>query len=162
MHSLHHDERGMLTMVNTVAVMACSLMIVLLLNMGHVVDQKIEMQNAADASAYSGAAVMARGMNALTATNHVMGEMMGIVIVHHGYGGHNLDNDEEGDTDKTDQQLEVAHKAYTGAGGSQDIAYDTVRQEDGVLASKKSSELKSKKRLKKLLTYVYWSRVMSV
>lgn len=155
---VHRDERGMLTMVNTITVTACTLMIVFIINVGHVADEKIEMQNAADAAGVTGTTIMARGMNAVTATNHVIGEMTGMVIVHHAVGGHNLDNDETGDTQSIDAQLDAAHKAYLAAGGSQDIAYDTVREQDGVQASDGSAEMESKKRLKELLTYVYWSK----
>lgn len=153
--SLHRDELGSLTMVNTGAVLACTLMTVFLLNVGSVVDQKIEMQNAADAAAVSGATIMARGMNAVTATNHVIGEMIGMVIVHHGYGGHNLDNNETGDTEDEDKALDAARNAYRGAGGSLDTAYNTVREESGVKASDGSAELESKKLLKERLTQVY-------
>jgi hypothetical protein len=52
------------------------LLLVLLLgyvmNVGRQVDSKIRMQNAADAAAFSGGLMLARGMNVLAFTNHLM------------------------------------------------------------------------------------------
>ena len=42
------------------------------MNVGRQVDGKIRMQNAADAAAYSGGVVLARGMNTLAFTNHLL------------------------------------------------------------------------------------------
>ena len=52
---------------------------------------KIAAQNAADAIAFSSAQWMARGMNAVTATNHLLGEATGLVVVIEGLGGPEVD-----------------------------------------------------------------------
>ncbi|MCH8310257.1 MAG: hypothetical protein IIB17_07150, partial [Chloroflexi bacterium] len=44
----------------------------MVINSGLQVDHKVKMQNAADASAYSGGVVLARGMNTLAFTNHLL------------------------------------------------------------------------------------------
>src|SRR5690242_4580184 len=67
-------EDGMMSMVNVVTVAFLALLIGFVANVGRIVQEKIAVQNAADAAAYSASAVMARGMNAVTATNHLMGE----------------------------------------------------------------------------------------
>jgi len=89
---LHADERGMFTIVNCIAIAFCLVLMGLVINVGHVLHQKIQLQNTADAVAYSGALWQARGMNAITATNHVMGELLSFVVIHHAFGGKELDN----------------------------------------------------------------------
>ncbi len=89
---LHADERGMFTIVNCIAIAFCLVLMGLVINVGHVIHQKIQLQNTADAVAYSGALWQARGMNAITATNHVMGELLSFVVIHHAFGGKELDN----------------------------------------------------------------------
>ncbi len=60
-------------------------------NAGHVVTNKVVAQNAADSIAFSSAQWMARGMNAVTATNHLLGEATGLVVVLEGLGGPEVD-----------------------------------------------------------------------
>ena len=48
------------------------------MNVGRQVDSKIRMQNAADAAAFSGGIMLARGMNALTFTNHLLCEVFAL------------------------------------------------------------------------------------
>ena len=60
-------------------------------NAGHVVTAKVTSQNASDAVAFSSAQWMARGMNAITATNHLLGEVTGLVVVIEGLGGPEMD-----------------------------------------------------------------------
>ena len=62
-------------------------------NAGYVVTEKMNTQNAADAVAFSSAQWMARGMNAVTATNHLLGEVTGLVVVIEGLGGPEADMD---------------------------------------------------------------------
>lgn len=60
-------------------------------NAGRTIGGKIETQNAADSSAYSTSVVLARGMNAITASNHLIGELNAIYVIHHSFGGKWLD-----------------------------------------------------------------------
>lgn len=84
---LHASEDGMLSLVTIVTVMFLLLLASLVVNVGATVNAKIEAQNAADSVAYSSAVWMARGMNEITTTNHLMGEMMALFIVYHAIGG---------------------------------------------------------------------------
>ncbi len=89
-----HNKRengGKITLVATVLMLALAVLAGLLGNAGHTANQKIATQNAADSVAYSSALWMARGMNAVTATNHLLGETTGMVAVHEALGGPELD-----------------------------------------------------------------------
>ena len=52
--------------------MVLTMLLGMVMNVGRQVDGKIRMQNAADAAAYSGGVVLARGMNTLAFTNHLL------------------------------------------------------------------------------------------
>lgn len=177
---IHADERGMLSMVNVVTVMLGVLLIIFVMNVGHVTYEKVEMQNAADAAAYTGALWEARGMNAITATNHVIGEMISLVIVHEAVGGKLLDEggtaeqasgplaskyleffpdddydlSKPSDLRKLNQTLDKAYGVVNGLSGVTPLsAYMTVREHRGVHAE--ATILDAKGRLKKLLIDVY-------
>src|SRR5690349_19567357 len=83
----HARRRGMMSYVALVALIFFTALFALLMDNSRVVVEKIEAQNAADAAAYSSALWLARGMNAVTATNHLMGEMMSLVVVHEAIAG---------------------------------------------------------------------------
>jgi hypothetical protein len=69
---LDGDQRGSITIVSVFAAMLLTMLLGMVMNVGRQVDGKIRMQNAADASAYSGGLVLARGMNTLAFTNHLL------------------------------------------------------------------------------------------
>lgn len=69
---LHRDETGTISILTVFAVLTLAALLGMVMNVGRQVDGKIRMQNAADATAYSGAVVVARGMNALAFTNHLL------------------------------------------------------------------------------------------
>jgi len=92
-NDLHDDERGVLSMPMLFVFLGLMLLFSFLHNAGKVVSRKIETQNAADAVAYSTSLQLARGMNAVTATNHLIGELHAITIMHHSLGGDELDGD---------------------------------------------------------------------
>ncbi len=56
-------------------------------NMGNVVKQKMEVQNAADATSFASSMWMARSMNAITVSNHLIGEATAIGVIHDAIGG---------------------------------------------------------------------------
>lgn len=156
--SLWAAESGSVSMVHAVAVMFFTVMIVMLINVGHVTHHKVEMQNAADSVAITAATWQARGMNAVTATNHVIGEMLAFVALHEAIGGPRLDNPEElgpADTSEVDARLEAAYRIASSM-GARTPAYTTVRQEDGVYAD--NTILESKIRLKEWLTWIYYMK----
>lgn len=70
--SLHTDQNGAMSVVSVFAVLLLTVLLGMVMNVGRVVDHKIRLQNAADAVAYSGGVVVARGMNALAFTNHLL------------------------------------------------------------------------------------------
>ncbi len=87
----HREEDGKITLVACLMMLALVALIGLIGNAGHTVHQKLETQNAADSAAFNSALWMARGMNALTATNHLLGEATALCAVHEALGGPGLD-----------------------------------------------------------------------
>jgi len=69
---LHRDQRGVISILTVFAVLLLAALLGMVMNVGRQVDGKIRMQNAADAVAYSGGVVIARGMNTLAFTNHLL------------------------------------------------------------------------------------------
>lgn len=90
----HRDERGVLSFASLFAIIGLVIGFALVANIGRTVGTKLETQNAADAAAHAAAVELARGMNAVTATNHLIGESHALVIIHHTLGGDILDNGE--------------------------------------------------------------------
>ncbi len=76
--SLHRDQRGTMSIVTVFALLMFTMLLVMVVNVGRHIDDKIKMQNAADASAYSGGVVLARGMNGIAFTNHLMCDVFAI------------------------------------------------------------------------------------
>src|SRR5688572_21052601 len=72
LRNLHADQRGTMSIVSVFAMMLMAMLLGMLINSARQVDGKIKMQNAADAAAYSGGVVIARGMNTLAFTNHML------------------------------------------------------------------------------------------
>jgi carbonic anhydrase len=87
----HNDESGKVSLLASILMLGLVSLAGLIGNVGHVTKEKLETQNAADSVAYSSSLWMARGMNALTATNHMLGEATAIVAVHEAFGGPELD-----------------------------------------------------------------------
>lgn len=69
---LHRDQRGTISILSVFAAMGLTMVLGMVMNAGRQVDGKIRMQNAADSAAYSGGLVLARGMNTLAFTNHML------------------------------------------------------------------------------------------
>ena len=69
---LHRDEGGAISMISVFAILLLTMLLGMVMNVGRHVDQKVKMQNAADASAMAGGLVMARSMNTLAFTNHLL------------------------------------------------------------------------------------------
>jgi hypothetical protein len=82
---------GMISIVTLLAILGLLVLAGFVGNVGHVVVTKMKSQNAADAIAFSSAQWMARGMNAVTATNHLLGEATALVVVIEGLGGPEAD-----------------------------------------------------------------------
>jgi hypothetical protein len=76
---VHSDQRGAISVLTVFAVFMFTILLVLIMNVGRQIDDKLRMQNAADAAAYSGGVVVARGMNALAFCNHLECEVFALV-----------------------------------------------------------------------------------
>jgi len=63
---------GTISIVGVFALLLLTMVLGLVINVGRQVDGKVKMQNAADAGTYSGGVVLARGMNSLAFTNHLL------------------------------------------------------------------------------------------
>mgnify|MGYP005836715951 CR=1 FL=1 len=75
---LHRAQAGTISIVSVFATMLLTMLLGMVMNVGRQVDGKIRMQNAADAAAYSGSVVLARGMNTLAFSNHLLCEVFAI------------------------------------------------------------------------------------
>jgi hypothetical protein len=69
---LHRDQSGTISIITVFAAILLTMLLGMVMNVGRQVDGKIRMQNAADAAAYSGGVMLARGMNSLAFTNHML------------------------------------------------------------------------------------------
>ena len=85
------SRRGTITTATVIALVFFFVLFLLLMDLYRVISEKSEEQNAADANAFSPAEWLARGLNALTGTNHLMGEMMSLVVIHEAIAGENVD-----------------------------------------------------------------------
>lgn len=69
---LHRDERGTISILSVVTILGLTMLMGMVINVGRHVDDKVKMQNAADAGAFSGGVILARGMNGLAYSNHLL------------------------------------------------------------------------------------------
>jgi len=81
------DENGKVAIISIFVIGAIALMIGFVTNLGLTIRERIRLQNAADAAAASTTLWMARAMNGITATNHMMGEATAILAALEGFGG---------------------------------------------------------------------------
>ncbi len=75
---LHRDERGSISLITVFGTLVFTMLLVSLVNIATHLDDKLKMQNAADAAAYSGGVVLARGMNAIAFTNHLEADVLAL------------------------------------------------------------------------------------
>lgn len=71
-HRLHGDQNGSMSIVSVFSVILLAAVLGMVINVGRHADRKVKLQNAADSAAYSGGVVLARGMNTLAFTNHLL------------------------------------------------------------------------------------------
>ncbi len=84
---IHSNEDGKITLITTVTLMFFLVLICYIANIGNSIRQKMELQNAADSAAYSIALWQARGMNATTVSNHMLGEASALIVMVESLGG---------------------------------------------------------------------------
>jgi hypothetical protein len=75
---LHRNQDGTISILSVFAVLVLTMLLGMVMNVGRQVDGKLRMQNAADAAAYSGGVVLARGMNSLAFTNHLLCDVFAV------------------------------------------------------------------------------------
>jgi hypothetical protein len=85
--------QGSVTFVTMVVILGLALLISYVGNMGAEILRRQRLQNAADSVAYSSALCMARGMNAICAYNHIMGELTSLVVILDALGGPESEDD---------------------------------------------------------------------
>jgi hypothetical protein len=68
----HRDETGTISLLSVFSLLLLTMLLGMVMNVGRQVDRKVRMQNAADAATYSGGVMLARGMNSLAFTNHLI------------------------------------------------------------------------------------------
>jgi len=78
LRDLRSNEDGALSVLSLVLVLGLTILFGSLINIGRVIDDKQKLQNAADASAYSSAGVLARGLNGLAFSNHLLSDTFAI------------------------------------------------------------------------------------
>lgn len=81
MASLHSDDGGQISALGVLAAAAFACLLLLVINTGYATNGKIEMQNAADATAISGATWMARGLNIISLNNVTETQLLAIVML---------------------------------------------------------------------------------
>jgi hypothetical protein len=69
---LHRNQEGTISILSVFGLMILAMILGMVINVSRQADHKVKMQNAADASTYSGGLVLARGMNTLAFTNHLL------------------------------------------------------------------------------------------
>lgn len=72
---LHRDQSGTISILTVLTLLVFTMLMGMLVNIGRQVDDKIKLQNAADAAGYSSGVVIARGMNLIAFTNHMLSEV---------------------------------------------------------------------------------------
>lgn len=75
LRGVHSDERGTISIITVFTLLMFTMLLIMIVNVGTHIDDKLKMQNAADASTYSGGVVLARGMNGLAFTNHLLSDV---------------------------------------------------------------------------------------
>ncbi len=96
--AFHRDESGQVNLLVAVIVLGLGVASCFVGDVGQRIQQKMHVQNAADAISYSNGLWVARSLNALTTANHLMGELTAIVVIHESLGGPELDKNHENQT----------------------------------------------------------------
>ncbi|MDC0936655.1 hypothetical protein OAS39_10240, partial [Pirellulales bacterium] len=154
----HPNRRGLITWVTLLAVLLLCLLMAIVFNVGATVNSKLHVQNASDAIAFSDAVWMARGMNSVTAANHLIGEASALYILHHAIGGNRLDTQEVTPMPAEPIPLdpEIIEAGYLAAAAVAQVPPERPGVvKDEVKAGKKSMIFKSKKALKQQLLAAY-------
>ena len=94
-HSLICEEDGSVSFISLVVVLGMAVLIGFVGNMAHETIERQKLQNATDATAYSAAVWMSRGMNTISTCNHIMGELTAMIVLLEALGGPEAEKDEK-------------------------------------------------------------------
>jgi len=89
---LHRDQGGSMSIPSMFALVLLAFLLGMVMNSGRQVDQKVKMQNAADAATYSGGVVLTRGMNTLAFTNHLISDVFALTAFMREGAEHNAES----------------------------------------------------------------------
>jgi hypothetical protein len=78
LRGLHGDERGTISIMAVFSMLMFTMLLVMVTNVARHADDKIRLQNAADAASQTGTVVVARGMNSIAFTNHLLCEVFAL------------------------------------------------------------------------------------
>ena len=81
MTRLHRDQGGQVSALAVVAAGIFACLLILVINTGAATSGKIEMQNAADAAAVSGATWVARGLNIISLNNVTESQLLALALI---------------------------------------------------------------------------------
>jgi len=112
--AIHEREEGFVSFLHLFVMLGILLGISLVVNVSFVTRDKLESQNAADAVTQTAGVHEARGMNAVTAANHIIGEAQALVVLQHAWGGDSLERG--GNYDHTSRALrQTLQQSYQAA-----------------------------------------------
>ena len=95
------QRSGKIALISVFTLLLFAILIIYVANVGRAVSEKIELQNAADATAYSTAIWEARSLNAITTTNHLMGELTAVTVILDSFGGTMLGENSSYESDES-------------------------------------------------------------
>ena len=72
---VHRNESGSISLVSVFGLLLLVMLLGMVMNSGQQIDEKIKQQNAVDAATYSSGVVLARSMNTLAFTNHLLSDV---------------------------------------------------------------------------------------
>lgn len=78
LRSIHSNQHGAISILTVFILLMFTMLLMMVFNVAKQHDDKLRMQNAADAAAYSGGVVLARGMNAIAFSNHLEADVFAI------------------------------------------------------------------------------------
>lgn len=148
------SRRGLYSVSHLATSLFLTVTLLCVLNMGGVEVDRTNQQRIADGAADTLGQFKARNLNAVVSHQHLMGELLSMVVIHHAIGGELLDKNEAADTRRRDNELRKAHKAALACTTKPPFAFEDVVSP--VYAGE--SLLKAHRRLKQLLTYVYYTK----
>ena len=76
--SVHENQSGSISLVSVFGLLLLVMLLGMVMNSGQQIDEKIKQQNTVDAATYSGGVVLARSMNTLAFTNHLLSDVFAL------------------------------------------------------------------------------------